>query len=140
MLGVGVLTGVVLTGVDSDEEADVSVISLPFESVIGLLGVGSVVPPFDVVVLSLPGVSDPPIGGVSDVGSGVLGGVGEVGGVFPGGIISIENSLEADPPGPVTVAVKVKRPSCVGVPLILPFGERVIPGGNEPPVTDHVSG
>jgi hypothetical protein len=35
----------------------------------------------------------------------------------------------------VTVAVKLDAPTCVGVPLITPAVERVMPGGRPPAVT-----
>jgi hypothetical protein len=40
----------------------------------------------------------------------------------------------------VTRAEKLKLPADVGVPEIDPFAERVIPGGNCPPVSDQLYG
>ncbi len=40
----------------------------------------------------------------------------------------------------VNRTLKSKVPVCVGVPLIVPPGDKVSPGGKPPPVNDQVNG
>jgi hypothetical protein len=62
--------------------------------------------------------------------------------VMPGGVFTVRVSdLELEPPALVALAVKVKTPGAVGVPLTMPVEDaKESPAGSAPVVTPHVIG
>ena len=62
--------------------------------------------------------------------------------MMPGGVFTVRVSdLELEPPALVALAVKVKMPGAVGVPLTMPVEDpKESPAGSVPLVTLHVMG
>ena len=62
--------------------------------------------------------------------------------MMPGGVFTVRVSdLELEPPALVALAVKVKTPGAVGVPLTMPVEDaKESPAGSAPVVTPHVIG
>ena len=61
-------------------------------------------------------------------------------GVLTGATTVIDKVVNALPPPPAALTVKLKTPATVGVPDITPAEESVSPGGIEPAATAQVMG